>query len=226
MESSISAGELEPTSTEPEGIQPTRIEPASFVKTSETKASDVETAKIQPPMFAAIRERCPTCGAALASDQRYCVECGQRSGPARVPLARELTQRAPDSPASSRLRRRPDLAVNSSLIAIIGVLLLAMGVGVLIGRSGNGSSAKSPPAQVVTVGGGAGATAGATATQPASAPTTSVTKSGASRTAAKSKSAASSRRSAAAPPKIVKVGSAGHGPGYQHGHFTGNFFGE
>ena len=73
------------------------------------------------------------------------------------------------------------MTVNSTLIAIIGTLLLAMGVGVLIGRSGNSTSAKSPPAQVVTVAGAAGATAGATSTQPASSGgATSITKSGAS----------------------------------------------
>ena len=117
------------------------------------------------------------------------------------------------------------MAVNSSLIAIIGTLLLAMGVGVLIGRSGGSTSAKSPPAEVVTVAGAAGATAGATSTQPAaSGSATSITKSGATHTT--SKSTSRSKKSAAAPPKIVKIGSAGHGPGYQNGHFTGNFFGE
>jgi hypothetical protein len=39
------------------------------------------------------------------------------------------------------------------VIAGIGVLLLAMGVGVLIGRAGN-SSPKAGPAQVITIGGG------------------------------------------------------------------------
>jgi hypothetical protein len=34
------------------------------------------------------------------------------------------------------------------------------------------------------------------------------------------------KKAAAAPqPKVVTVGSPGHGPGYQNGHFTGNFFG-
>jgi hypothetical protein len=37
-----------------------------------------------------------------------------------------------------------------SVIAFVGVLLLAMGVGVLIGRAGNGKQS-APPAQVVTV---------------------------------------------------------------------------
>jgi hypothetical protein len=32
-------------------------------------------------------------------------------------------------------------------------------------------------------------------------------------------------KAAGPPPKVVTVGSAGKGPGYQKGHFTGNFFG-
>jgi hypothetical protein len=32
-------------------------------------------------------------------------------------------------------------------------------------------------------------------------------------------------KAAGPPPKVVTVGSPGKGPGYQKGHFTGNFFG-
>jgi hypothetical protein len=48
-----------------------------------------------------------------------------------------------------------------ALLAGVGVLLLAMGVGVLIGRASSGST-KAPPAQVITVGGGAATTSGST----------------------------------------------------------------
>ena len=51
-----------------------------------------------------------------------------------------------------------------ALLAGVGVLLLALGVGVLIGRASTGS-AKVPPAQVISVGGPAAGTAG-TATTP------------------------------------------------------------
>ena len=94
-------------------------------------------------MIASIREQCSACGAAMASDQRYCVECGQRRGPARVPLmerSRSARDRRPPHPSP----RRPHMSVNSTLIAGIGTLLLAMGVGVLIGRSSNNASPKSP----------------------------------------------------------------------------------
>jgi hypothetical protein len=49
-----------------------------------------------------------------------------------------------------------------SLLAGIGVLLLAMGVGVLIGRSGGGTAKSAPPAEVVTVA-GTGAAGGSSA---------------------------------------------------------------
>ncbi len=175
------------------------------------------------------RERCAMCGATLAADQRYCVECGQRCGPSRVPFTEGLAQRATaPSPEPRPGRRRP--SVNATLIAGIGTLLLALGVGVLIGRLGESSTVKSPAVQVVTVaGGGAGATAGAAGT--GSEAQTSTTAAGTAKTGAATTGAAGAAAKAkAAKPavpvtKVVKIGSKGNGPGYQHGHFTGNFFG-
>jgi hypothetical protein len=165
----------------------------------------------------------------MASAQRYCIECGQRRGPARVPLADGLAPRGQDTTAAPRPRRRPRVPIDSTLIAGIGTLLLAMGIGVLIGRSGNSTAAKSPRVEVVTVAGGGGAASsgaatGATATPPAAGSGSSSTKSGGAHSAASA--TRTSKRPAVAPPKTVTVGSPGRGPGYQNGHFTGNFFGE
>lgn len=160
----------------------------------------------------------------MAPDQRYCVECGERRGAARVALLDGPAQRAGEAPPARRPPRRVRASINSTLIAGIGLLLLAMGVGVLIGRSGSTSS-KAPPAQVVTVAGAGGAAAGAAATSTAPqapAGSTGVTKSS-STTVTATKS--TSKKAVAPPQKTVKVGSPGKGPGYQHGHFTGNFFG-
>lgn len=174
------------------------------------------------------RERCAMCGATLAADQRYCVECGQRCGPSRVPFSEGLAQRAATpSPEPRPQRRRP--SVNATLIAGVGTLLLALGIGVLIGRLGDSSTTKSPAVQVVTVaGGGAGATTGAAGTGAESQ--TSTTAAGAAKTGAAATGAAAAAKAKAAKPavpvtKVVKIGSKGSGPGYQHGHFTGNFFG-
>jgi hypothetical protein len=176
---------------------------------------------------ATIRQGCAACGAAMAADQRYCVECGERRGAPRVSLLEGPAQRpresAPQSAPSSPRRRIA--TVNSTLISIIGMLLLAVGVGVLIGRSGD-TTVKSPPAQVVTISGAP--STGAAATTPATS--TGATTASESSTAAKAKSKASTKTKPAASkvplPKAVKVGTPGHGRGYQNGHFTGNFFGE
>jgi len=196
------------------------------------ESADLATAELKPSPIRT-GERCAACGAAMASDQRYCVECGERRGPARVPLLDGLAQRARETPTASRSPGRPRMSVNSTLIAGVGTLLLAMGIGVLIGRSGNNTSAKSPPVQVVTVAGAGGAASSGAASSGAAssgaAPSATATKSGGATTSSATstaKSKSTPKKSTAAPPKVVKVGSAGKGPGYQKGHFTGNFFGE
>ncbi len=95
-----------------------------------------------------------------------------------------------------------------ALLAGVGVLLLALGVGVLIGRASTGS-AKVPPAQVISVGGSAAGTAGTATT-----PTTTTTETPAASTAKKaskekSSSPASSSSSGSsinkpAPPAVLK----------------------
>jgi hypothetical protein len=191
-------------------------------------SADLVSADVHSPMIASVREQCSACGAAMASDQRYCVECGQRRGAARVPLMDGLSERAREAPAARRAPRRLRMSVDSTLIAGIGTLLLAMGVGVLIGRSSNNASPKSPRVQVVTVAGGgaaagSGATTSATAAPPATAGSATSSKPGATHTAASAKP--KSNKAAAPLPKTVTVGTPGHGPGYRNGHFTGNFFG-
>jgi hypothetical protein len=176
-----------------------------------------------------MREQCSACGAAMACDQRYCVECGERRGPARVPALTERAPSAREAPSASPSPRRARVPLNSTLLAGIGTLLLAMGVGVLIGRSGASTSAKPPPAQVVTIAGGAGAAGTSTAPSTSPAGTATTAKPGGATGAAGAAGAgggkSASQTHAKAPPKAVKVGSPGKGAGYQHGHFTGNFFG-
>src|SRR4051794_29867784 len=124
-------------------------------------------------MVSASGEQCPSCGMAVATDQRYCLHCGQRCGEPRLPFMNAVTfmdamrtpseaLAAPTPPPQPRRRR---ISPNAALIAGVGTLLLAMGVGVLIGHSGNQSVATNAaaPAQVITVhcGGEAEASAGA-----------------------------------------------------------------
>src|SRR5262249_35375458 len=170
-------------------------------------AGDGQTTQVRPSLVAPIRDQCSACGAPMAPDQRYCVECGQRRGPARGPPLEGLSERAAQAPPARRPRRaRP--SVNATLIAGIGTLLLAMGVGVLIGRSGNNSSAKAPPAQVVTVAGGGGAAG--TAATPGAATSTAPKAAGASKAPKSLRAAAEARAKAAAkaaaPQPTVKIG--------------------
>jgi len=194
-----------------------------------SESASVARTELHPVTNALIRQGCPACGAAMATDQRYCVECGERRGAPRVSLlegpARRLDESPPGRTPSSPRRTA---SVNSTFISIIGVLLLAVGIGVLIGRSGS-TTVKSPPAQVVTIS-GAPSTGTAATTPTTGASTTPTGESSSAGTASTTKSKASTKSTstkAKTPvPKAVKVGTPGHGRGYQNGHFTGNFFGQ
>jgi hypothetical protein len=115
-------------------------------------------------------EPCAHCGAPLARDQRYCLECGTP----RTYLSGMLLQRlqAPPAQQASAPPAQPPTSSTwprnnvLTLIAGIGVLLLAMGVGVLIGRSGGSSSAATPAPQVTVLGAGTGAASTGAATTP------------------------------------------------------------
>jgi hypothetical protein len=100
---------------------------------------------------------CPHCGAPTALDQRYCLECGERrlpieDRPARSQFLRTLITPASAGPASTTPMTAGSRSTpgGASIIAGVGVLLLAMGVGVLIGRSGAKTSSVGP-AEVVSV---------------------------------------------------------------------------
>jgi uncharacterized OB-fold protein len=191
---------------------------------------DEVTTELAAPLVAT-GEACPNCGARMAADQRYCIHCGERrsGGGLREALPRTQTVAAAAVPP-----RRPRLSANSSLIAGIATLLIAMGVGVLIGRTDNapGKSAGNAPMQVVTVPAGATA-AGAGAATTAAAGTT--TKSKKSKKSKSKHAAASSGTTKGAdgkvvklPPRVVTVGgSCDKGTkGCQGGKFTGNYFGQ
>ena len=128
-----------------------------------------------------------------------------------------------------------DPALRDTTLRLGRTLVLALGVGVLIGRSGNHGSSSKNPVQVIRVGGGTAAAAGA-ATTTAKATKSAATKSKKStaKKAAKLKqanpgAAVAGGKDAAKqhlPPPTVKVGQPGHGRGYKNGKFTGDFFGQ
>jgi len=130
-------------------------------------------------LLGSVGDRCANCGATMASDQRYCVECGERRGSGRFASAGPAAQPATATSSSSRPpdgRRHFWGSSGATIVAGIATLVLAMGVGVLIGRTGNNNStpAKAAAPTVVTVNGGSGtATPAQTSTQTTSTPSSS-----------------------------------------------------
>jgi hypothetical protein len=133
-----------------------------FARSTYTKVDTLSTeplASSSPTAGAA--GPCTGCGAPLATDQRYCLECGERSTPmssvllGSPPVSGDSQQppaTAPlpgqGTPAATDARQQQRNTVN--VIAGVGVLLLAMGVGVLIGRAGN-SKPVAAPVQTISV---------------------------------------------------------------------------
>jgi hypothetical protein len=112
-------------------------------------------------------DNCPSCGASLAPDQRYCLACGHRRGDPRLPFMDAVVfmesskhQPQPKSAAAPAPppERRPFMSANASLVAGVATLVLAIGVGVLIGRSGDSgsSNAAAPAPQIIRVPSGGG----------------------------------------------------------------------
>jgi hypothetical protein len=114
-----------------------------------------------PPASASGASACPACGSPLAADQRYCLECGERQPQtseflrSSAPVGSSPPASPPSAPSGQPAAgAQPGRNSNTvSLLAGVGVLLLALGVGVLIGRSGASSKQSPAPVQVVTAGG-------------------------------------------------------------------------
>jgi len=98
---------------------------------------------------------CRSCGARLAEDQRYCLNCGERQGKPRIdfrqyeapPVQPQDPTPAPTAEEKPSRDYTPLAAVGG--IAVLGVMLL---IGVLIGKGDSGGAAPAP-APVVVQGG-------------------------------------------------------------------------
>ena len=201
-----------------------------------------DDAQTQELVSSAVGDRCTNCQAPFASDQRYCVTCGERRGKARFNFAAPATP--PPAPAPSPKRERaPRPSSGATLIAGVATLLLAMGIGFLIGNANNNNGttrAAAAAPQVITVAGGGGIASGSGATGGSSTP--SSTSSSSKKTKVKAAHVVITKKVAAAAnaaagnalgggasnlaPTTVQPGQAcSHGAGCQGGKFTGNFFG-
>jgi hypothetical protein len=148
------------------------------------------THDVHAPPTVSHGEPCANCGAPLAADQRYCLACGARRGSARRLFARGSAPATGVTTAVTSVRETPEAArlrTNLSVLGALACLLLALGIGVLIGRGGvDRGTGKPAPAQVITVNGAAAPAA--TTTTPAVTDTTPATP--ATHTGAKAKTPA------------------------------------
>jgi hypothetical protein len=135
------------------------------------------TQDIHAPTLGAQGEPCASCGAPLAGDQRYCLECGTRRADARIPfrdiLARQGAAGPPHAPVVRAYPQEHSGPSGVTFLVGLVALLLALGVGVLIGRSGDDTptaATQAPAPQVISVGGAAAAPAATTSTPTTSTP--------------------------------------------------------
>lgn len=161
-------------------------------------------APTQQLSLTAVGDRCVNCGAPLASDQRYCVNCGERRGKPRFTLAapepatQTTTTRGPLSP------RRLRTSAGMNLIAGVATLLIAMGVGVLIGHNNSPAQGSAKTQTSVINLGGTGASSGGSAGTAASTGASSGGTSGGGKShKGKGHSHSSKAAAASAPPKVV-----------------------
>lgn len=136
------------------------------------------------PLLGEPNAPCRSCGAPLAADQRYCLQCGARRAEARLPFLEILARQVPsgggaaaETTVARTTRTGPGawlgrVSTNAAAVAGVACLLLALGVGVLIGGLGSDDASGSSQApQIITVGGGAAAPAAAATTSAAPAAT-------------------------------------------------------
>jgi hypothetical protein len=109
---------------------------------------------------------CGSCGAPMAADQRYCLSCGARRQHARLPFQDALVPTGPAAAPQAggvppALWSAPQSTgpATGTLLAALACVLLAFGVGVLVGDDGGNGGSQQP-----IVVGGAPAAAAATPT--------------------------------------------------------------
>jgi hypothetical protein len=125
---------------------------------------------------------CDTCGAPLDEPQRYCLACGTRRKHTDDPAARFLaaaTRRRRIAPAVPRAAGAGRRSAPLAIAAAVAAIPVALGVGVLIGRSSGGGDGKliaalrAEKAPVIQYSGSGPATGG-TAAAAAAAPKATV----------------------------------------------------
>jgi len=127
---------------------------------------------INAPLVGVPGDTCATCGSALSPDQRYCLSCGTRRSGANLHfqqiLAAEAAAQAPTAgvgqAASGAAASSATTRSSMPALASIACLLLALGVGVIIGKSGSGSGSAATTQAVTAAPVATDAAAGAAGT--------------------------------------------------------------
>jgi hypothetical protein len=211
----------------PHGAEVAATQPTTHIQSAATQSGD----------------QCASCGVPLALDQRYCLECGQRRGDPRLPfmdavVLMDAVKRPAQAPPPPPKKKRSGISPNAALITGVGTLLLALGIGVLIGRSGHQVAAQTAAApQVITVNGGGGGEASSEASKgkattgggAASKAKTKKQKEAALREAEKNPASNEVLKPAGdvkLPPPTVQPGEKCEkgASGCENGEFTGDFF--
>ncbi len=173
---------------------------------------------------------CTNCGAALVADQRYCLNCGKPCSPVRLAFLDALT---PDTgrgqappvwggpgmiemgpagllPVEAGRGTNAWLRRNSGLLALLAILLMCVGIGLLVGHWASSKTAPTGPS-VIKVEGLGGLAAAGTSTGTSTTPSSSEASTKASKTSTKTeaKEAAEGEKETKAekapPPKPVTI---------------------
>jgi hypothetical protein len=123
-------------------------------------------------------EPCAECGAPLAADQRYCLNCGQRRGDPRLAYGEYLSNgengaQQPPTGAHGATAQSPGSGRDWTPFALVGLVAvfgMMLAIGVLIGKGGSGGSQQAA-APVVQVGGGGTTASGGGSNLPTSSGT-------------------------------------------------------
>lgn len=172
-------------------------------------------------MTVASAQPCRECGAQMAADQRYCLNCGRRRGEPRL---EDFRRHLPDAavaatnghsaqpaapapggtpPAEQKPQRDFTPLAAAGGIAVLGLMLL---VGVLIGR-GDGEQAAAPSPQVVRVQGGGEEEEGGAAKADAGGALDGAVGGGKDQAKGGGKGAGASAKAKAPPPEITAADS-------------------
>jgi hypothetical protein len=180
-----------------------------------------EQTVITEPVFGRDGTPCPSCGAPLAGDQRYCLHCGARRPEARLEFLDVLdadvrARQAPPLAAAPAVAAPPAglngrLQANAGLLALAALLVLMLLIGLLLGHWATDRDAASPtgaaaaPAPQVIRVEGTGAAAPAAATTDGTGSDDGDASSSSGGTSSKAKASSDTTDKAKAPKNSVSV---------------------